>query len=117
MTNVNPIREAVSRLPGNWYKGYFFDPNRENFCGIGMTCEVLSQEYGTHVWDHEKPFAYFVEQEKAILILNRMAGEQYPDRTDGRENFPKFNDHEDTTEEEVVAVMEKAAVKWDELYG
>jgi hypothetical protein len=54
-------------------------------------------------------------------IMANVAGEQFPERAKITNlngyadwSFAVFNDHPDTTEDEVVAVMEKAAVRLDE---
>jgi hypothetical protein len=51
--------------------------------------------------------------------MDAVASEQYPERAVVLEGgvkgtFATFNDHPDTTEDEVVTVMEKAAVRFDE---
>jgi hypothetical protein len=57
---------------------------------------------------------------KGARLMGRVALDQYPDRLEAdfsnmlHAAFGHFNDHEDTTEEEVLAVMEKAAILWDE---
>lgn len=98
---MNPIREAMNNLSGHWYKGGLSDGNGNN-CGLGHVLRVSGSTY-----------------DAARCIMNNVAYEQYPDRSnfDNLKGFASFNDHPDTTEEEVLAVMEKAAIKWDELEG
>ena len=99
MTNL--IRKAVERLPGHWHKGGLQD-HKGNFCGVG------------HLWQVGELADYTVVDECQNL-MNMTAGELFPDRA-GKviPAFATFNDHPDTTEDEVIAVMEKAAIRWDE---
>jgi len=102
---MNYIRKALERLPGRWYKGGLGD-GAGNWCGIGHLQEVApfrnAHDYGQQQMD-------------------KVAEEQYPDRLGSKDGagfqlvpFAAFNDHPDTTEDEVIAVMEKAAILWDE---
>lgn len=100
---MNPIREAAKRLPGAWYQGEMSSPDGTKCCGLGHVGNVLGSSYSNEFLD-------------AWSIMDKVAEEQYPDRVFNSDlaMFPAFNDHPDTTEDEVVAVMEKAAVRWDE---
>ena len=115
---MNPIREAAKNLRGYWYKGeYYNEDNNSQMCGLGHVANVLGNG------DLEAGFEAdeFYECQK---IMDKVAKEQYPDRNSSfmapnqqkmfTHNFPIFNDHPDTTEDEVVAVIEKAAVLYDE---
>lgn len=110
---MNKISEAVAGLPGRWFKGNIYDANKENFCGLG------------HLWNVHGLLgkSVIVAQSPEILgqadLMDEVAIEQYPDRIPFRNEeadraFAQFNDHPATTEDEVIAVMEKAAVRWDE---
>jgi hypothetical protein len=105
---MNPFLEAARRLPGHWFQGDMYDG--ENACGIGHLSRVMNPE-GNNLGD-------FYE---AWNVLSAVAVEQYSDRivedNSMKDKFAKFNDHPDTTEDDVVAVMEKAAVLWDEQNG
>lgn len=100
---MNPIREGAKNLPGHWHKGSMRD-GKGNFCGLGHVQNVLINDK--------------IEFGKAWAIMNQVAHEQYPDRISENDlgpcAFAEFNDHPDTTEAEVVTVMEKAAVRLDE---
>lgn len=116
---MNSIREAAKNLPGHWHKGDYTD-GQGNYCGIGhvlkasgLTDEQIEMGDGDFV-------------EARLDVLNKVAGEQFPDRAFTMpsagivvENpyFAYFNDHPDTTEDEVLAVMEKAAVVYEETKG
>lgn len=113
----NPIRKAAENLKGNWYKGYYFNSrNHSKMCGIGhlqsaIFDKPLDLATNEALNDGERWNLYG----EAYEIVNNTAGEQYPDRMKHSTfNFPNFNDHEDTTEDEVIAVLEKAAVRYDE---
>ena len=87
----NPIREALPNVPGHWFKGDVTDWNG-NYCGVG------------HVMNMGGSHSNLMQ---AARIMDRVANELYPERA--REWFANFNDHVDTTETEVLAVMQKAA--------
>ena len=99
---MNIIDKALSNLPGHWYQGGLGDDNG-NFCGIG---HIL---YAT---------PYEGSADNAINLMSEVAKEQYSERIDPDNRhtckFAQFNDHPDTTEAEVIAVMEKASVRLDE---
>lgn len=101
---MNPIREAIKTLPGNWIKGTMSD-NDGNHCGLGhLACALRDYE------DKFRPLRINIRG-IALSAMHTVACEQYPERG---ENFVDFNDHPSTTEAEVIAVMEKAAVRFDE---
>jgi hypothetical protein len=60
----------------------------------------------------------FIDEHESSDVLAKVIMENYPDRVpEGRDNTTviyRFNDHDETTREEVVAMMEKAAVLLDE---
>jgi hypothetical protein len=100
---MNVIERAARNLPGRWHKGSLTD-NNDNWCGIGhVLVEAESVDEAT----------------EARKFMDAVASEQFPERAVVLEGgvkgtFAMFNDHSDTTEDEVVAVMEKAAVLLDE---
>ena len=106
---MNLIREAASRLPGHWHKGSMTDGNG-NHCALG------------HLWEVSKSYEDSdVERWRAFPYLDKVAIEQYPDRVvdpddhlSGLAAIAQLNDHPATTEDEIVAVMEKAAILLDE---
>lgn len=105
---MNPIREAMNNLPGHWYQGNYSngkrfswtDEDATNFCGLGHVYRVADM-HGINHYD-------------SLKIMNIVAGELYPDRTGGEPHFPRFNDHPDTTEEDVLTVMKEAAIRFEE---
>lgn len=108
---MNVIREALPKVPGHWHQGSLND-GRGNFCGIGHVRQVMENN-GIEI-DNTSGLFF-----KISKIMNEVAGEQYPERAvynlSDMYSFANFNDHPDTTEDEVVAVMEKAAVRFDEI--
>lgn len=107
---MNVIREAAARLPGKWHKGSLYGPD-DTACGLGHVIKVASEN------STDMPKIVFLPPE-ITDIMNKVALEQYPDRAIRNDVLPhpfaQFNDHDDTTEDEVVAVMEKAAILLDE---
>jgi hypothetical protein len=107
---MNPIKMAADNLKGHWHKGSSADGTC-HYCGIGHLDNALAQlNINSGVSD-------------LYNLLTEVAREQYPERTlEGDYHmkmyggtFPDFNDHPATTEDEVIAVMEKAAVRLEEI--
>lgn len=112
---MNTLWQAAQKIRGHYHKGDYAD-GKGNYCMLGAMASVrgvqdtilTGDEEGDILFDHE-----FNAQEN---ILKEIIEEQFPDRL-GLNRFPgvpTFNDHPDTTEDEVVAVLEKSAVRWDE---
>lgn len=107
---MNIIREAMKSLPGHWHKGGLTDRNG-NYCGLGHIINAFDLT-GLDITGHTSAVDVY-------YLLDIKAKEMFPDRL-GNENtaasaaFPQVNDHPDTTEEDILAVMEKAAIAWEE---
>lgn len=106
---MNAVRKAIENLPGHWYKGGLMDGDG-NFCGLGHVSNALAEETSQN--------ARYVDM--VYKMMSEVAKEMYPDRINayvdeaGMCAFPSFNDHNDTTESDVLAVLEKVAIKLDE---
>jgi hypothetical protein len=108
---MNELSVAAQNLRGSWYQGDYTDDNG-NYCGIGHLCRAHGMT-DRDIYDDELSEKLLSQLE----ILNAVAIEQYSDRIATKHSdrsFPDFNDHLDTTEDEAIAVLEKAAVLWDE---
>ncbi|HUS62509.1 MAG TPA: hypothetical protein VMY34_09955 [Acidimicrobiales bacterium] len=89
-------------------KFQLYDPETGRVCARGALVDSTPQQsWGGVVWSRE-----------ADLLLCEMALEQYPDRVEphvlGGE-IVDFNNHDDTTQEDVERVFEKAIVRAYEL--
>lgn len=63
-----------------------------------------------------KEFGSIFDIEGAERSIIDVIVEQFPERQEmGQNEIPSFNDHKDTRIEDVVMVLEKAAVKLDEV--
>lgn len=116
MTETNPIREAAARLKGHWYQGDYRD-DAGNACGLGHLFDVLAETEGKtqNELSHD---LHMTEGPSPSLFMRDVAQELFPERWQEDEkdaSFAIFNDHPDTTEDDVIAVMEKAAVRFDEF--
>lgn len=121
---MNPIREAIKTLPGHWHQGSLFArDNLESACGLGHVHMALAQE-NSKILDEDSPIAFLSKvynrtdgmYDAASKYMADAARDKFPDRTDelkGVGAFPAFNDNQETTEDEVIAVMELAADRWD----
>lgn len=104
MAQLNEIQRAARNLPGHWYQGDTSD-GKGNYCGIGHVLQVM--EMPTDAPSVNRDLAEKVRQ--MVLVMDEAAGDKFPDRG---EEFAAFNDHHDTTEDEVIAVMELAGERW-----
>ncbi len=105
MNGANVIRKAMSNLPGHWHQGAYTDDNG-NYCGFGHIGQALDEAEELEEYERQAMYS----------TLHAVAKEQYPERTGKRPvtlltGFPCFNDHPDTTEEDVLRIMDKAAVE------
>jgi hypothetical protein len=89
---ANPIDAVRARLDGGrgWMKGDFND-GRGRFCLVGAC-----------------------NQDTTIILIREVAREMYPDRTGPYLGAAQFNDHEDTIWPDIEAVLDKAALRYDE---
>lgn len=89
----------------------------------GWTKNTFTDEEGRHCLQGALYDAYGVcpsrvtgELAADVRLVNETIEEQYPERY-GAVGISRFNDHADTTIADVVRVLEKAAVRKDELLG
>lgn len=117
---MNVIRQALANLPGKWFQGDIRNPyNRDEKCGLGHLSDICVP-HPLHNKDGEALF------NQAAILISKVAGEQFPERKGSRYTdselhgnssafcFADFNDHPDTTEDDVIMVFEKAAILLDE---
>lgn len=94
------MREATERVKHGWVQhaakvGDFY-------CMTGSLTPEGIYEDAQHYRDCQR----------AVDLLEKVIAEQYPDR--GFQNIPHFNDAFDTKHSDVIAVMEKATVLFEE---
>lgn len=103
--DANVFRTARENLPGHWMKGDFTD-NQGNFCVLGHIAVALGEQNGN-----------FDEMPDEITkpyhtVLSDIIDEQY--HAFGR--YPvDFNDGEETTEDDVVMVLDRAIAYCEEI--
>ena len=108
MTNM--IREAIRVIArAGWTKDAFADE-------AGRHClqGALYEAHGLHPFD-DRQVGVPVRGELAsdLRLVNEVVAAQFPDRA-GPIGVSRFNDHPDTTVDEVLRVLEKAAIIRDE---
>ncbi len=107
---TNTIHEAIRVLTSKgWAKDTFTD-------GAGRHClqGALFEAHGFLSMDTRnvgRPVAG--ELAADIRLVNEVVRDQFPERVGGV-GISRFNDHPETTMEDVLRVMEKAAVRKDE---
>jgi hypothetical protein len=95
---TNPFRRALQGWTENqWCQGGLSD-EQNRLCIIGRICSVTT----------------FKEQGPTCHFLNKIASQMFPDRTRIGYAFP-VNDHPDTTFQDIQSILEKCAVRWDEI--
>lgn len=107
----NRIWDAIDILRrGGWTKNTFTDEGGRH-CLQG----ALHEAHGLRPFD-ERHVGLPVSEELAsdVRLVNEVIHAQFPERAGGV-GVSRFNDHPSTTVDDVVRVMEKAAVRRDEL--
>lgn len=107
---ANRIREALGLLArSGWTQGRFTDES-------GRHC-LQGALYEAHGCMPRRPgrLGHTLAGELAadVRLLNETIAAEYPERM-GAVGISRFNDHPETTIEDVVRVLEKAAVRRDE---
>lgn len=110
MTMTNTIREALRVLArGGWTKDTFADE-------AGRHC-LQGALFEAHGWSplsrRGTGRALAGELAADVRLVNEVIAAQFPERFGGV-GASRFNDHPDTVLDDVVAVMEKAAVRKEE---
>ena len=97
----NPFEKVLDRLrEKGWHKGSFGHESGPNcIVGAGLLSEAITAD-ATGYWGSSP----------VVHLLVGVIAEHY-NQTGG---VAHFNDHPDTTFEDVERVLEKAAVKWEE---
>lgn len=105
---ANRIREAIQLLASRgWTQGNFTD-ERGSHCLQG----ALHEAYGC---TPRKPGeAVTADLADDIRLVNEVIAAEYPDRF-GAVGISRFNDHPETTVDDIVRVLEKSALRRDEL--
>jgi hypothetical protein len=112
----NLLRMAAARVPGHWYQGDMSD-GRGNYCGLGHLVCVASDGRGSMVRSADDEIRLLAD------VTRQAALDKFPERVAVTSMsldwfpFTSFNDHPETTEQDVVAVMELAADRWDVEHG
>lgn len=102
---MNAFEKMLETLPGHWHQGSLSD-KKGNYCVVGHLRKALGLNTIS---------GWPLDALEAVDFLETKIVEMYPDRPSaGWDPVPAFNDHPDTTEEDVIAVVEKAAIGWEE---
>ena len=107
---INTIREAIAVLArSGWTKGTFRDESSRR-CLQGALYEAHGLQPAC-----ERPMNGALSAELAadVRLVNHILEAQYPERF-GAVGISRFNDHPETTIDDVVRVLEKAAVQKEE---
>lgn len=103
------IQKVKGSLPGNWHKGSYTDLDSGNRCVIGWL-------YYHDAQNHQSNVHSSCNVETFRMVLADIAEEQFPDRvTDLLDHIIEVNDHPDTTEDDIMMILEKAEVRMEEL--
>lgn len=105
---ANRIRHAIELLASRgWTQG--------RFTGDGGAHCLQGALYAAHGCTPRRPGEVVAGDLSAdIRLVNETIAAEYPDRF-GAVGISRFNDHPDTTVDDVVRVLEKSALRRDEL--
>lgn len=108
---TNRIRDAIEVLARRgWTKDAFTD-------GDGRHClqGALYEAHGVATEDCARHLGLRLSGQLAadVQLVNEVVATEYPDRRGGV-SASRFNDHPETTVDDVLLVLEKAAVRRDE---
>lgn len=107
---ANRIREAIEVLARRgWTQGAFTD-DAGRHCLQGALYEAYGcqpRRPGQHSTTHAHVTA-------DLSLVNEIIAAEYPDRV-GAVGISRFNDHPETTIDDVVRVLEKSAIRRDEI--
>ena len=109
---ANRIREAIEVLARRgWTQGAFTDDSGRH-CLQG----ALYEAYGCQPRQHGRLTRTTTNADITadVRLVNEVIAAEYPDRV-GAVGISRFNDHPETTIDDVVRVLEKSAIKRDEL--
>jgi hypothetical protein len=113
------IVKAIEKVQSGWTQGTYEHNGR--YCGIGAIASVVAKENNVSLGTVLHGVRDFWDEVTArSKVMAEVAAEQYGERMtgsmtqDGSPHFPEFNDHEDTNKDDVIAIMEKAAVRYAE---
>lgn len=103
---TNHIRRALEVLARTGWTKHAFTDDGGRHCLQG----ALYDAYGVC------PDRVSGELAQDVRLVNETIEEQYPERF-GAVGISRFNDHPETTLDDVIRVLEKAAIRKDELQG
>jgi len=107
---MNKLRDAMDVLARRgWAKGAFTDSGGRH-CLQGALYEAHAV-VPTNAADIALPLPADLAAD--VALVNDVIAEQYPERF-GAVGVSRFNDHDETTVDDVLRVLEKAAVRRDE---
>lgn len=115
---MNDFDAAIDYLEEyGWTKHHMFGSDRSacimgafEVVVLGNTKESVSIESGVNTVERN---GYW----NRIDIVTKIVREQFPGRDKGTGfTIANFNDHRDTTYDDVIMVLEKASIKWDETH-
>jgi hypothetical protein len=125
MTTENYIRAAAERLPGRWTQSTMGRPGTPQ-CGLGHLLTVAGTGGIGLFQDPALEDVLYRQRD----LMTRAAMDKFPDRIGEWDEvdpfargvldncpFAHFNDHERTTEADVISVMTLAADRWDVEHG
>lgn len=102
----NKIREGIEVLAEYGWRKNAFGNAKNGFCILGAVRETMGGQM----------FCHNIFNTNEHSTLRDVILEQFPDRVNPLSDVvPNFNDHDSTKIEDVILVMEKAAIKMDEV--
>lgn len=110
MKTSEVLRTARQNLPGHWYQGYYGD-GEGNYCALGHLSVAAGLNPRTIVTTalNDGDFSVYNDDvHAAYTVLQNVIVEQYPH---GPREIPIWNDDLNRTEDEVIAMFDKAILE------
>lgn len=105
MNTEEILKTAKANLPGHWHQGGYGD-GVDKLCLMGHVLYATGEDVNQNVRTGTGT-RWVTEASYTIRALHDVLEEQYP----GVYSVPDWNDDPERTEEEVIAILEKAIAK------
>lgn len=110
---MNNFDKAIEYLKVNgWTQGHMYayhKDGRKSACIMGAFEQIYDSYNGMD--------AYYKDLHRVEDVVREQFPERISDPTKAGFKVAIFNDDRDTTYDDVIMVLEKASIKWDETHG
>ena len=115
---MNPFTEIKKNLPGKWCKGQLYRTVYKVTGAPPIDFEVDLEQHACILGHLTNVMGHPIHRKNSpVELLDKVAFELFPDRVDhncAEDASWTVNDHPDTTEEDMLSIVEKCEVLWNE---